>query len=120
MHEVICKELAVLGLEPPQNCNPRGKAQDAAHDPGEEVRQRTDELRGRVNAPERRQGDQRLQEQHPDRVERRDHRPLAQPHQTPKRAGGNIGPGRTHQAQIGRRDRSGHGAAHNIRPDQNL
>ena len=61
----------------------------------------------------------KLHQQETDRVERGDHRPLAQAHQAEERTAGDIGPGGAEQSgQVGAGDALIHAGAHDIGPDE--
>src|SRR6056297_1990707 len=64
--------------------------------------------------------DEKLHDQHPHRVERGNHRSLAQAHQAKKRAGGDIGPPGAEELGVGAKDALFHAVAHDVRPDEDI
>ena len=113
MHQVIGKEPAILTFEPRQDRPDHDQAQPA--DEGH--------LRHRQNRPDtarHHQGQRQLDQQEHNRIEGRDHRPLAQPHQPEQRPRPDIGPCGADQLAIGRDDPLIHRPAHNVGPDQHL
>ena len=127
MHQVIGEEPVVARPEPAQHRDQRQKRRGEREDRNDRVHGGTGDRQKPQGAADDPGGeepgegrDQQLHQQHPDRVERRDHRPLAQHEEPPQGAGGQIGPGGAQHLQIGRRDAVGHAGADKIGPDQHL
>ena len=118
MHQVIGEKLAILFLEPAQHLPAQPHA--SGGDDPLEPRRPAKEGQPRVQQLAREGSDQQLQQQHPHRIKRRNHGPLAQLHQPPKRTRRDIDPSRLHQLPIGREDRIAHGDAHNVGPDEHV
>ena len=102
VHKIIGVKLAIMLFEPPQHLPT--KAHTKGGDDALEPRGPAKEGQRGVQKLARKYSDQQLQQQHPHRIERRDHRPLAQLHQPPQRSRGDIHPRRLHQLSIGRED----------------
>ena len=113
VHEVVGVKAVVGGPERAEHHQGDGKGCDGAHG-GMEKGAETVEA---VACEER---EHQLGQQHPDGVEGRDHRALAQAHQAKERASADIGGGGADQLQIGREDALLHRTSHDVGPDENL
>ena len=110
MHQVISKEPAIHAAEPFQHHRHRQKPA-----PG---RQRMPEGQNVAEPPGQQQSQPQLSDEKADRVKRRDHRPLAQPHQPEQGARADITRRRADQLQIGGDDPVIHAGFDDIGPDQ--
>ena len=102
MHQVIGEKLAVFLFKPAQQRD----AQPSAHCREGEPRRPMvrHHFKGAIGQQAKRHSQQRLHNQHPHRIKRRNNRPLAQAHQPPKRAGADVDPCGVQQLPIGRGD----------------
>ena len=110
MHQVIGMEPTIPAPEPPEDR--RHRRQTAPGDHGVQHPEPPPE------PPGRKQGQTELRQQDPRRVERGDHRPLAQPHQPKEGAGADIDGRRAQKLAIGGKDAPRHAVPDDIGPAQ--